>query len=77
MGQTDEKDNTHDEDRIIRLPEVEKMTGLSGSTVYRKIAKGTFPSQREIADRAVGWSLREVRQWCKDRPIKSTRRTSR
>ncbi len=67
-------DLMEDEDRIIRLPEVEKITGLSGSTIYRKMAVNTFPSQLEIADRAVGWSLREVRQWCKSRPAKSTRR---
>ena len=67
-------DLMEDEDRIIRLPEVVKITGLSSSTMYRKMAAGTFPSQREIADRAVGWSLREVRQWCKNRPAKSPTR---
>lgn len=36
-------------DRIIRLRTVLDRTGLSRSTVYRKIAEGTFPSQIRIS----------------------------
>lgn len=32
-------------DRIIRLKTVLSRTGLSRSTIYRKIAEGTFPAQ--------------------------------
>jgi len=32
-------------DRIIRLKTVLTRTGLSRSTIYRKIAEGTFPPQ--------------------------------
>ena len=32
-------------DRIIRLKTVLARTGLSRSTIYRKIAEGTFPAQ--------------------------------
>ena len=31
-------------DRIIRLKTVLSRTGLSRSTIYRKIAEGTFPA---------------------------------
>ena len=30
--------------RIIRLPSVLELTGLSRSTIYQKIADGTFPA---------------------------------
>ena len=33
-------------DRIIRLKTVINRSGLSRSTVYRKISEGTFPPQR-------------------------------
>jgi predicted DNA-binding transcriptional regulator AlpA len=36
-------------DRIIRLRTVLSRTGLSRSTIYRKIAEGTFPPQIKIS----------------------------
>ena len=36
-------------DRIIRLKTVLSRTGLSRSTIYRKIAVGTFPPQIKIS----------------------------
>ena len=36
-------------DKIIRLKTVLARTGLSRSTMYRKIAEGTFPSQVKIS----------------------------
>jgi Prophage CP4-57 regulatory protein (AlpA) len=36
-------------DRIVRLKTVLARTGLSRSTIYRKIAEGTFPSQLKIS----------------------------
>lgn len=40
---------------IIRLPIVKARTGLSRSSIYLKISKGTFPKQIHIGIRAVGW----------------------
>src|SRR3546814_11340585 len=37
-------------DKIIRLQTVRDRTGLSRSTIYRKIAEGTFPRQIKIRD---------------------------
>ena len=36
-------------DRIVRLKTVLARTGLSRSTIYRKIAEGTFPPQIKIS----------------------------
>ena len=49
--------------RIIRLPEVISLTGLSKSTLYKKVQAGTFPSQVSLGDRAVGWIASEVNDW--------------
>ena len=42
-------------DRIIRLKTVLARTGLSRSTMYRKIAEGTFPAQIKISINGAGW----------------------
>jgi len=49
--------------RIIRLPEVMAKTGLSRSSVYLAISKGTFPAQIKLGDRSTGWSLDQVDNW--------------
>ena len=41
-------------DRIIRLKTVLSRTGLSRSTIYRKIAEGTFPAQLKISANGTG-----------------------
>ena len=40
---------TIERERIIRLPTVLNRTGLSRSTLYRKIREGTFPKQIPIS----------------------------
>ena len=50
-------------DRVIRLKTVVNLTGLSRSTVYRKIKMGTFPSQFKISDQCSGWHESDVLTW--------------
>jgi len=49
--------------RILRRPEVEARTGLSRSTIYLKIAQGSFPKAISLGPRAVGWLATEVEAW--------------
>jgi prophage regulatory protein len=49
--------------RIIRLPEVLKKTGLSRSSIYFYIKKGSFPGPIPLGERAVGWIENEVDTW--------------
>jgi prophage regulatory protein len=56
-------------DRIIRLKTVLARTGLSRSTLYRKIAEGTFPSQVKISIHGAGWRESAVNRWIDD-PVK-------
>lgn len=51
---------TDSSDRIIRLKTVLAKTGLSRSTLYRKIALRTFPKQIPISARCAGWRESEV-----------------
>ena len=46
--------------RILRLPEVKAMTGLSKSTIYSRVAAGLFPRQVSLGGKAVGWISVEV-----------------
>ena len=55
-----------DPDRIIRLRTVLARTGLSRSTLYRKIAEGTFPAQLRISVHGAGWRESEIDRWVAD-----------
>ena len=50
-------------DRIIRLKTVLSRTGLSRSTIYRKIAEGTFPAQLKISANGTGWHESDINRW--------------
>ena len=49
--------------RLLRLSDVIEQTGLSRSSIYAKIAEGTFPRTVPIGDRAVAWVEEEVQAW--------------
>ena len=54
--------------RIVRLKEVQRMTGLSRSTIYAQIAKGDFPKQIQLTGaRSVGWHEQAVIRWIESR----------
>jgi prophage regulatory protein len=53
-------------DRILRLNVVLDRTGLSRSTLYRKIQTGTFPKQVRIATRCAGWRETAVNDWMRN-----------
>ena len=50
-------------EHIIRLRTVLARTGLSRSTLYRKIADGTFPKQVPISIHGAGWYESAVNRW--------------
>jgi prophage regulatory protein len=53
--------------RLLRRPEVEKMTGLSRSKIYLMVAADEFPKPVNLGPRAVAWVQREVEAWMDDR----------
>jgi prophage regulatory protein len=55
-----------DPDRIIRIQTVLARTGLSRSTLYRKMNEGTFPSQVKISIHGAGWRESAINRWIED-----------
>lgn len=55
-----------DTEKIIRLKTVLDRTGLSRSTMYRKIAEGTFPCQVKISVHGAGWRESAINRWISD-----------
>jgi prophage regulatory protein len=57
---------TESPDRILRIKTVLQRTGLSRSTLYRKIEHGLFPKQVKISERCAGWRESGVTEWMKN-----------
>lgn len=53
-------------DRILRIRTVLARTGLSRSTLYRKIQNGTFPKQVQISIRCSGWRESAINAWMRN-----------
>lgn len=51
------------DDRVLRLPEVVSLTGLSKSGVYQAIQDNHFPKPLKLGKRASGWLQSEVSGW--------------
>jgi prophage regulatory protein len=50
-------------DRLIRMPELLERTGLSRTTIYRRMAKGTFPQAVPIGANSCAWHASVVDRW--------------
>lgn len=50
-------------DRIIRRPELLRVTGLSSATLYRLMAEDRFPRPVQLSKNAVGWRASSVLSW--------------
>lgn len=48
--------------RLIRLPDVCKIVGLSRSSIYARIQAGTFPTPIKMGHSS-GWVESEVQTW--------------
>jgi len=53
---------------VARLPEVEQVSGLSRSSIYRLEASGEFPKRVKLGQRAVAWPREALLNWCRSRP---------
>ena len=53
--------------RIIRLPQLLHITGLSRSTIRRLEVAGDFPQRIHLGARSVGWRLHDVLSWLERR----------
>ena len=53
---------------IQRLRKVKERTGLSGATIYRKIARGEFPRPVILGPNSRGWYSIDIDNWIASRP---------
>lgn len=54
---------TDAKNRLLRLPEVMELVGLSKPSVYRLMKTGDFPKAKKISARAVRWIKCEIDDW--------------
>ena len=62
--------------RLLRRPEVEKLTGLSRSSIYALMDRGEFPRPRRIGQRAVAWDAATLERWLATREVADPRDVS-
>jgi len=53
-------------EKILRMRTVLERTGLSRSTLYRKMRDGTFPSQVRLSEHCCGWRESAITRWIAD-----------
>ena len=56
------------QERILRRPDVESITGLSRSSIYAKMASGTFPKPVKLGENSVGWKETDIQGWIASLP---------
>ena len=71
MSEQPMEQRTNPPTRFLRRPEVTARTGLSRSTIYRRLAGGSFPKPLSLGARAVGWIEAEVDEWIRQRIAES------
>lgn len=49
-----------------RLRDVARITALSRSTIYRRIAEGRFPAPVRLGGKASGWAREALQRWIDD-----------
>lgn len=54
-------------DRLIRLPELKQIVGMSRSSIYAYVARSEFPAPVQVGARAVAWRQSDVETWVQAR----------
>lgn len=62
-------------DRLLTIHEVRVLTSLSKTSIYRKMAAGTFPLPLPIGTNRVAWSAMDLQLWrasCREQSSSAT-----
>lgn len=54
-------------DRMLRIAEVLRITGVSAATTWRWCKAGIFPSPVKLGPNSVGWREGDLRAWLESR----------
>ena len=55
------------ETRLLRMPEVVRITGLRPSTIYKLIRSAEFPRSIKLTKKTTAWDSRLVESWVKEK----------
>ncbi len=54
---------------MLRMPEVLARTGLSRTTLWRRMRAGTFPAATSLGENSIGWPEHVIKEWIESRPM--------
>ena len=55
-------------ERMLRFPEVVQRTGLSRTTIWRRVRSGEFPAPVQLSGNVVAWHADQLNRWLQTRP---------
>ncbi|GJI93122.1 helix-turn-helix transcriptional regulator [Duganella hordei] len=55
-----------EQDRLIKLDEVQQICAMSRSLIYKEMRHKRFPAKIKLSKRSVAWSENEVLKWVAD-----------
>ena len=58
-------------DRLLRRRQVEEITSMSRSSIYRLMMTDDFPRPVKIGPAAVRWKVSDLTAWLESRPVAS------
>ncbi len=56
-------------DRLLRRRQVEEITSMSRSSIYRLMQDGEFPRPVKVGPAAVRWRASDIMAWLESRPV--------
>ena len=66
MTRKPKKKRTRTTPRLLRISDVQALTGLARSTIYAWSAQDRFPSAIRLSPRAARWVEADVKQWLRE-----------
>ncbi len=66
-GNTPKTTQQSSSERILRSKEVQEMTGLSRTTLWRLERNGQFPDRIPLSVGSIGWRLSDIEKWIQER----------
>ena len=58
-----QKPANDDQDRILRIKEVQEIVGVSRSTIWRMERKDEFPARVPLGTSSIGWLKSDIEAW--------------
>ena len=55
--------------KLLKRPDVERLTGLSRASIYARLKRGAFPLPVRIGPNSVAWRARDIDEWIAGLPV--------